>query len=451
VTAAFRSAVVAIVAVLLSFGVTYAICTRADTNPSPAILAAALTVGLMRRSEPLQLRSMLGTFVMLPLIALAAGLIGHSLLVAPLAGAVLFCGGIAVSIWLRQFGRAGSALGRTIALPLIVILVVPVEVAGGGAKAGLLLIAAGAIALASTICVSLGGARLGIAAETTRQTPPRPSRTAREGDLPVATRMALQMLVALALAFAIGMLAFPRHWSWVVLTAFIVCSGAVGRGDAMYKGLLRLSGAIGGTLVAAIVAHVSFPNDIAYATAVFVVLFAGIWLREINYAYWAACATLIFALLQGSSAATAAPLFAARVLGILIGGLCAVAATWFVYPIRTDQVVRRRVADALGALRDVVAGTHDDESRGEKRAALDFHAAELRRVAPPVRLHRAILGTKNPDEHPATWIDLAHDLLEQARAPDFNRAHVGAEMRRLGAMLRARPASRAPKRPPEDS
>ncbi len=116
----------------------------------------------------------------------------------------------------------------------------------------------------------------------------------------VPTRMALQMLVALALAFAIGMFAFPQHWSWVVLTAFIVCSGAVGRGDAIYKGLLRVGGAIGGTLIAAILSRVAMPNGTVSAAVIFVVLFFGIWLRTVNYAYWAACATLIFALLQGS-------------------------------------------------------------------------------------------------------------------------------------------------------
>jgi uncharacterized membrane protein YccC len=39
--------------------------------------------------------------------------------------------------------------------------------------------------------------------------------------------MALQMAVALSAAFAAGFLVFPDHWGWCVLTAFIVCSGAL--------------------------------------------------------------------------------------------------------------------------------------------------------------------------------------------------------------------------------
>ena len=213
----------------------------------------------------------------------------------------------------------------------------------------------------------------------------------------IHTRMALQMLVALVLAFGIGMSVFPQHWSWVVLTAFIVCSGAVGRGDAIYKGLLRVTGAIGGTLVAAALSRVVPSNGVVDATIIFVVLFFGMWLRPINYAYWAACATLIFALLQGSQGVDAGPLFAIRVLCITIGALCAIAATWFVYPVRTELLVRRRLADARAALRETRHGANGRD--------LHHHLTQLERVAPPLRLHRAVFGRRGESPHPATLID----------------------------------------------
>jgi hypothetical protein len=425
-----------IAAVLVSFGAMDALCARLGVDPSPAILAAALSVGLMRNPERLGARALLTKIVVLPLIALAAGLVGLAIVAVPALGAALFAGSIALSIWLRNFSERATAVGRTIALPFIAILVAPLrpDAAHGRWTSALLLLAAGAAALVSTTIVAGLAARFGMAAE------PRPARLARPrpvraGELPAATRMALQMLAALGLAFAIGMLAFRAHWSWVVLTAFIVCSGAAGRGDAFYKGLLRLGGAIGGTLAAALVAQIAFPNPVAYAAAVFFVLFVGLWLRPLNYAYWAACATLIFALLQGSHGAAIAPLFAMRVLCMFIGALCGVAATWFVYPIRTEHVVRRRIADVLAALRDVLAGTPEGPAHESRLAVLERHAAELKRVEPPVRLHRAVFGAKRPDEDPAAWIDLTHALLAQARTPGFDRAHLGAEMRRLRAML----------------
>jgi len=243
----------------------------------------------------------------------------------------------------------------------------------------------------------------------------------------VHTRMALQMLVALVLAFAIGMLAFPQHWSWVVLTAFIVCSGAVGRGEAIYKGVLRLGGAVGGTLAAAALTRVTFPNGVAGAATIFLVLFFGMWLRTINYAYWAACATLIFALLQGSQGASPAPLFAVRVVCIIVGALCAIAATWFVYPIRTELLVRRRVADAVAALREAAAGTGAPD--------LDHHLRQLARVAPPVRLHRMVFGEPKAAKHPATLIDQTQARLRDAIARRAAFGAPGAERAKMRVQI----------------
>jgi hypothetical protein len=436
-------ALLSIVAVLTSFGVMYAICNALSVNASPAILTAALAVGLMRHPERLEVRALLIKFVKLPIIAVAAGLVGLALLNLPALGAVLFTGGIAFSVLLRKYGVRARAIGQVIALSLISILVVPpihIESTQHRWLPPLLMISAGLIALASTVVVSWLSIRIGLVAE--QPEPPRVVHAARvrEGktQVHVATRMALQMLVAVGLAFAIGMPVFPQHWPWVVLTAFIVCSGALGRGDAIYKGLLRLGGAIGGAFVAALVAHIVFPNPPAYAAAVFFVLFVGIWLRQINYAYWAACATLLFALLQDTHGNGIVSLLEIRVVCIVIGALCGVAATWFIYPIRTEQVARKRVADALAALRDVLGDTP-----GNHLTTLDHHAAELERIAPSIRLHRKVFGAAAPDRHPSTWIELMRALLAQVRTGNFDRAALGTEMRRLGAMLRQQPASPA--------
>ena len=431
------SALASIAAILASFGVMYAVCVSLGINASPAVMAAALAMGFMRRVEHLDLKALLLKLVSLPFIGLVAGAVGLALLKAPVLGAVLFTGGIALSILLRGYGPRAAALGRLVALPFITILVVPVRVEGipGRWLPPLLIIGAGVAALLCSALVSWLATRLGVEteAETPRTTPPRPGR---EGQTPIATRMALQMLAALGLAFLIGMTVFPAHWFWVVLTAFIVCSGAVGRGDAVYKGIQRLGGAVGGTVVAAAISYIVFPSSASYAAAVFSVLFIGIWLRRLDYTWWAACATLVFALLQGPQEGGIVPLLGMRVLCIVIGALCAVAATWFIYPIRTEQLIRRRVADALGALREHLPHQSGSPEHRASLAVLTRHAEELQRVAPPVRLHRALFRPASPEEHPAGWIDLMHGLLKQVRAGDFDRAHVGAEMRRLGAILR---------------
>ena len=448
---ALGSALISIVAVLLSFGVMYGICTGLGVDASSAILAAALTVGLMRRPEKLGARALAAKFLKLPLIALVAGAIGLALLKWPIVGALLFTGGITLSVLLRRYGSRARSIGSVLALSLMSILVVPVHIDIGQGRwtPPALMVAAGLISLASTVVMTWLAASMAAA----DREPPYIERgyVPRAGEIHIATRMALQMLAAMSLAFALGLALFPTHWAWVVLTAFIVCSGTVDRGDAVYKGLLRLAGAIGGAVLAALVAQVAFPNPASYATAVFFILFLGIWLRQINYAYWAAAATLIFALLQGSHGADILPLLGMRLACIVIGALCGVAATWLIYPIRSDQLARKRVAEALTTLRDMLAHKPGSPEHAVGVANLEHHAAELERLAPPHYLHRRVFGASEPDQHPATWIRLMRNLLAQARSPDFDRAQAGAEMRRLGAMLKVQTPTSSQKLESSDS
>ena len=141
------------VAILASFGLMYAVCARLGVDTSPAVLAAALAVGLTRHNERLDPRAALQRFITLPIIGLAAGAIGLAFRVAPLLGASLFTLGMTLSVWLRNFGERASAIGRTIALPFIAMLVVPVHVEGRPGLGVLLVLAAGAIAFLCSLAV----------------------------------------------------------------------------------------------------------------------------------------------------------------------------------------------------------------------------------------------------------------------------------------------------------
>ncbi len=140
---------------MASFGAMYAICTHLGANISPAILAAALAVGLARRPERPDVRALLARLLTLPLVALAAGIVGLTFRSFPPLGAALFCAGITLSIWLRNYGERASAIGRTIALPFIAMLVVPLrpETSLGPVIGALLVIAAGVAAIACTTAV----------------------------------------------------------------------------------------------------------------------------------------------------------------------------------------------------------------------------------------------------------------------------------------------------------
>jgi hypothetical protein len=418
------ASVPAMAGTLASFLLTYALCVRLGTNASPAILSAVLCLGLTRAPERHGLVALIRRILTIPVVALGASLVGAAFLRAPILGAALFTVGMAASVALRQYGRVASGLARTIALTLMAMLVVPAPIdrSAGIVVALGLLIAGAVIAQLCAWAVVIVARRFGWIVVSEAAPRHKPERLAQPGALSVTNRMALQMLVALSAAFVIGMLVFRLHWPWVVLSAFIVTSGAIGRGDAIYKALLRVAGAIGGTLLAELLSFVHVSNSIEYAALIFAVLFAGIWLRQINYAYWAACATLLFALLQGPQSGPSLQLFGVRVLCIVIGAACGVIATWFVFPIRSSQVVRRRLADAMGDMRDVLGGETRD---------LGHHAAQLERIAPAWRLHRALLAREEAHAHPATWIERAHALLAHMRGEDFDRRKAGTDLKSL--------------------
>lgn len=412
-----KAALAGIAALIASFLTMYAIGGRVGAGPSTAILSAVLALTLWRR-EGASRRSPWLTLVMLPLLAVSAAFAGEVLVTIPALGAVLFVAAIFVSVWLRQYGERTAEIGSLIALPFVVMLIVPVRPnAPGGPLVNLaLVVCAGLLAYGWVAVVRFAAVRIGLTQRGGATRMPRSEpRAAAAGALSVSTRMALQMAVALAAAFAIGFWVFPQHWGWVVLTAFIVCSGARGRGDAAYKGLLRLGGALAGTLGAAVVQHVALPNGIATACAIFAALFLGMWLRERNYAYWAVCITLVLALLQRTESAPGIALLVGRLEGICIGALCAVGATWFVYPIKTEAVIRRRVADVLAALDELFPdGPETADERAQKLALLEHRVAEMDRVAPPVELHRRVFA-RGGAEHPAAWIAIVRELIAHAR------------------------------------
>ncbi len=201
------------------------------------------------------------------------------------------------------------------------------------------------------------------------------------------------MAAALGAAFAAGRSLFGIHWTWVVLTAFIVSSGNRGRGEAMHKAAMRVVGAGVGTLAATALSGAFPPGDRWSIVIIFAVLAVALWLRSINYAYWAAGMTAALALLYGYYGQRGIGLLATRLEAILVGAALAVAASWFLLPVRTTDIIRRDIALALAALDDYLAGLQEDPSSAFERQdrlrhavrALDHASAVQRAVPAPLR------------------------------------------------------------------
>jgi uncharacterized membrane protein YccC len=255
-------------------------------------------------------------------------------------------------------------------------------------------------------------------------------------------RMAVQMAVALGTAFAIGYLVFAPHWRWIVLTAFIVNSGNRGRQDVVYKSLLRVLGAAAGSVAATALASLVPQGGPGLAALILASVFLGVWLRPAGYGWWALFVTLALALLQAFQPAGVALLLWQRLLEIALGAVIGLAAAWFVLPIRSTDVLRKRIAEALAAIADAL-----DPQAAERRS--ESVVAAIRRVEqlrPSFRARQLALRRWQPLQ-PYDWIALLADceapvvaLVERAETPGAVRKAVGAARQALREPARIGPA-----------
>jgi len=414
---------------------TLATSLRFAPGAATAVLGAVLCLSLARSQLNRDWRGRVEAAWTLPLLGLIATGEVALLHFLPWFGALVFTAGVAGSIWLRRFGPAARRAGSLIAVPMIAILTTPYAPPNPALRIPPVLVPmlTGLVAL---LWVSVA---LGLFRACGWLPPPEPEPSAgpgRESALrPVpSTRMALQMAVALAVAFALGFFCFGEHWAWPVLTAFIVNSGSRGRLDVFHKSLMRLVGALAGTLAAALVPTHLFAQDWAIVSAMLAVLFVGLWLRPINYAWWALCVTLVLALLQDYLGEPSESALVLRLTGIGAGAVIGIAAAWFVYPIRPDGTLRRCMSDALAALSLAL----DPAQPRRDAAAFVRGLAAVEELAPPLRIGRVLLRALRRDFAPARWLEEllacradALRLIERGATPPETRRAVGAARKAL--------------------
>ncbi|MFC4033679.1 FUSC family protein [Streptomyces polygonati] len=264
----------------------------------------------------------------------------------------------------------------------------------------------------------------------TEQPPARRRDAGRHRPQP-QTRLAAQLTTAMAAAFLAGHLLFPQHWPWTVITAFVVCGAARGRGDVVHRSGLRVAGAFVGALTGTLIAHVVAGVPAAAVTVIFCYLLIGLWLRDLNYAVWAFCVTSLLAVLYSLNGEQGAALLVQRPEGILLGSACGTAAAFFVLPLPTETVMRARAARALQALQDLLAAVREPDPQPVtvRRLArrVDRATKDLADASAPARAHRVITrrvraGGASPTRrdagtpHAADWADALAACAHAARA-----------------------------------
>ncbi|MFF3562414.1 FUSC family protein [Streptomyces sp. NPDC002574] len=407
-------------ALLLAFGAALRL-KEFGLDDGIVVLTVALTLTLARVQRGASPRRRLLGLAVLPVVAVATSGVGWLLFRHLAIGGPLFALGVGAAIWVRRFGPVATAAGTLATLPFVAVLITPVAPGSGGARFLWAAVAA-LIAFLSVAVCQLAAARVGLVRSATPPTAPPTASAPRPPTatgLAVSDRMACQMALALGAAFLVGRLEFPDHWSWTVLTAFIVCSGNRGRGDVVHKSVLRIAGAAAGVVLATSLAGVFAPGDPASIAAVLAVLAVASWLRGLSYAYWAAAVTAVLSLLYGYYGQTGADVLVTRLEAVVVGALAGVAASWFVLPVRSGDVARRRTADALAALTDVLSAFrgHDPAQLVAERARFDDSLVRLDEIAAPFRAHRTLSRTlRRAAPHPADALDALRACAEPVGA-----------------------------------
>ncbi len=321
-------AVTSVAALLATFGTALGLRYAFGLSDSVLVLAVVLALSLSRRQPRKSAEARLFALVALPLISVAATEIGTQVYERPNLGDTLFVAVVSASFWARRFPGPVARIGAVAALPMIAILVAPAAVASSSGDSSSRWWAALIALLALmwvTICFTIAEWRGWLPGEPMRE----PKRRSPGGKA-VVDRMALRMLVSLALAFTLGRWIFGVHWPWLVITAFVVSSGGAEHADVLWRGVQRVIGAGLGTLGATLLTAVAPARSPWSIVLIFVVLAFAAWLRPLNYAFWAGGVTSVLALLYGYYGERGTGLLVDRLEEIALGAALAIAVSWLV-------------------------------------------------------------------------------------------------------------------------
>lgn len=252
-----------------------------------------------------------------------------------------------------------------------------------------------------------------------------------------------------------------------MITAFVVCSAARSRGDVVHRSGLRVAGAFTGAVTGTLIARLVADVPPAAVAVIFCYLLVGVWLRDAGYAVWAFCVTSLLAVLNSLEGEHGSALLVQRPEGILVGSACGILAAYFVLPLRTEAVMRRRAARALQIFQDLLTAVREPapEPAALRRLAraLDRAARDLDEASASARAHRALFTRRAafPARHAADWADTLALCVREARAlaatPPRDlaaaRGHLGMTARNLGQVRRrlGRRPDTEPPRPPAAS
>ncbi|WP_460867823.1 FUSC family protein, partial [Rhodococcus aerolatus] len=206
-----------------------------------------------------------------------------------------------------------------------------------------------------------------------------------------ATRAAVQVAVATALATGVGELISPNRWYWAVLAAFVVFNGTTSRGQILSRAWQRVLGTLGGVVAGVLLAAVVGRNAPLQLGLVVVCVFAAFYLVRVSSALMVFFITVLLAMLYGLLGTFSVQVLELRIYETAAGAAVGIAAAFLVLPTGTRSTVDEKLRACLdsldGLVRDSVAAVRSGGAEVDLVTAsrdLDDALVELDAAAEPL-------------------------------------------------------------------
>jgi uncharacterized membrane protein YgaE (UPF0421/DUF939 family) len=169
-----------------------------------------------------------------------------------------------------------------------------------------------------------------------------------------ATRQAVQVAVAAALAIVIGEAVSPSRWYWAVIAAFVIFAGTNSWAETLNKGWQRLLGTVLGVPSGVLVATLVSGDTYASLVMIFVCLFCAFYFMKVFYSLMTFWISTMLALMYGLLGEFTFSLLLLRIEETAIGAVIGIAAAMLVLPVNTRTHIRHDAHAFFLTLSDLV-------------------------------------------------------------------------------------------------
>lgn len=198
------------------------------------------------------------------------------------------------------------------------------------------------------------------------------------------SRMAVQVMIAAALAAAIGEVISASRWYWAVLTAFVIFMGTSTRGAILTRALRRVIGTLFGIMAGVPLVVAAGGNTDALLAVCVLGVFGMLYFGPLNYLYSASFMTVMLVALYGLLGILDGGVLAHRLEETVAGGVIGVLCAYLIMSSGSATQLLGKVNayfDALGGVLRIPSGAPDvrDVRTGPRQRlrTLEIAQAEL--------------------------------------------------------------------------